>query len=94
MKIVILPSARDDLGEGFEFYQKQGAGIGPTFWSRCSPTLIRSDYMAEFIGKYLACTVFSSRAFHTLYTTRWNREPSSSKRYWIVVVIRSGIVGS
>jgi plasmid stabilization system protein ParE len=31
MKIVILPSARDDLAEGFAFYQKQQAGIGIYF---------------------------------------------------------------
>jgi plasmid stabilization system protein ParE len=31
VKIVILPSARDDLAEGFEFYEKQCAGLGSYF---------------------------------------------------------------
>jgi hypothetical protein len=31
VKIVILPSARDDLAEGFEFYEKQCTGLGSYF---------------------------------------------------------------
>jgi hypothetical protein len=31
MKIVILPSARDDLADGFEFYQHQAEGLGSYF---------------------------------------------------------------
>jgi hypothetical protein len=28
MKIVVLLSARDDLAKGFDFYEKQRAGLG------------------------------------------------------------------
>jgi len=31
MKIVILPSARDDLADGFRFYENQAAGLGGYF---------------------------------------------------------------
>ena len=31
MKIVILPSARDDLADGFRFYENQGKGLGGYF---------------------------------------------------------------
>ena len=31
MNVEILPSARDDLSMGFEFYEKQGAGMGAYF---------------------------------------------------------------
>lgn len=31
MKIEILPSARDDLAEGFAFYEKQQRGLGHYF---------------------------------------------------------------
>ncbi|HEX3857390.1 MAG TPA: type II toxin-antitoxin system RelE/ParE family toxin [Verrucomicrobiae bacterium] len=31
MKIVILPSARDDLADGFQFYENQEAGLGNYF---------------------------------------------------------------
>ena len=31
MSIVILPSARDDLAEGFAFYEAQGEGLGSYF---------------------------------------------------------------
>ena len=32
MKIVILPSARDDLADGFEFYEPQDEGLGGYFF--------------------------------------------------------------
>jgi plasmid stabilization system protein ParE len=31
MKIVILPSARDDLADGFRFYEQQEEGLGGYF---------------------------------------------------------------
>ena len=31
MKIAILPSAIDDLADGFQFYEKQGEGLGSYF---------------------------------------------------------------
>ncbi len=31
MRILILPSARDDLFGGFEFYERQQAGLGDYF---------------------------------------------------------------
>jgi len=31
MKIVILPSARDDLAAGFQFYESRGEGLGSYF---------------------------------------------------------------
>ena len=31
MKITILPSARDDLAGGFDFYEAQGEGLGSYF---------------------------------------------------------------
>jgi len=31
MNVVILPSARDDLADGFEFYERQEAGLGDYF---------------------------------------------------------------
>jgi hypothetical protein len=31
MRILILPSARDDLSDGFDFYERQEAGLGEYF---------------------------------------------------------------
>jgi len=28
MRILILPSAREDLSDGFDFYERQQAGLG------------------------------------------------------------------
>ena len=32
MKIVVLPSAKDDLADGFDFYEQQDAGLGGYFF--------------------------------------------------------------
>jgi len=32
MRIEILPSARDDLADGFSFYERQREGLGNYFW--------------------------------------------------------------
>ena len=31
MKIIVRPSARDDLSDGFDFYERQGEGLGNYF---------------------------------------------------------------
>jgi plasmid stabilization system protein ParE len=31
MRILVLPSARDDLSDGFDFYERQQAGLGDYF---------------------------------------------------------------
>jgi hypothetical protein len=31
MKIIILPAARDDLADGFDFYERQREGLGDYF---------------------------------------------------------------
>jgi plasmid stabilization system protein ParE len=31
MKIIVRPSARDDLSNGFDFYERQGEGLGNYF---------------------------------------------------------------
>jgi len=32
MRVVILPSAMDDLAEGYLFYEKQQQNLGEYFW--------------------------------------------------------------
>jgi hypothetical protein len=49
MRILILPSARDDLSDGFEFYERQEAGLGDYFQESLFPTLNRFDSTREFI---------------------------------------------
>ena len=39
MKILILPSARDDLADGFDFYERQAKGLEIIFRSRFSRML-------------------------------------------------------
>ena len=39
MKIEILDSARQDLVDGYRFYEKQAEGVGSIFSTRCFPIL-------------------------------------------------------
>jgi hypothetical protein len=65
MKIVILPSARDDLADGYQFYENQEAGLGNYFLESLFLTLIRCLCMPEFIGKLSAITTRSRSGFLT-----------------------------
>lgn len=47
MKIFILPSAMDDLAEGFAFYEKREAGLGDYF---LSSLLVDIDSLRLYAG--------------------------------------------
>ncbi len=49
MKIVILPSARDDLSVGFEFYERQDRGLGDYF---LDSLLSDIDSLKLFAGRH------------------------------------------
>ena len=73
MRIVILPSARDDLASGFEFYEEQAEGIGSYFLeslfsdleSLFSDKLIPSGCMLASSQGSLGFIGFSPSAFLT-----------------------------
>ena len=47
MKLVILPSASDDLADGFAFYEEQGEGLGSYFLEALSSDI---DSLRLFAG--------------------------------------------
>jgi plasmid stabilization system protein ParE len=63
MKIVILPAARDDLADGFDFYEKQRAGLGDYFLDSLASDI---DSLQLYAGIHLK--VFG---FHRLLSKRF-----------------------
>jgi len=85
MRILILPSARDDLSEGFAFYERQEAGVGDYF-----PESLFSDI--ESLRLY-AGTHPKRFGYHRLLSKRfpfavyYNQE-SKTVRVWSVLDCR------
>lgn len=56
MKIVILPSARDDLEHGFQFYERQGEGLGGYFleslFSDIDSLILYAGIHRQFFGNH------------------------------------------
>jgi hypothetical protein len=50
MKIVVLPSARDDLSDGFDFYERQREGLGDYFLESLSSGI---DSLQLYAGIHL-----------------------------------------
>ena len=71
MKIVILPSARDDLADGFDFYERQRAGLGDYFLESLFQTSIHSNFTREFIARFWVFIGCCQNGSPTRLTTMW-----------------------
>jgi plasmid stabilization system protein ParE len=71
MKIVILPSARDDLADGFQFYENQVEGLGIYFleslFSDIDSLLLYAGIHRKVFGKH---RLLSKRFPYAIYYTR------------------------
>lgn len=71
MKIVILPSASDDLADGFDFYEKQGEGLGEYFleslFSDIDSLILYAGIHRKFFGNY---RLLSKRFPFAVYYTK------------------------
>ena len=63
MKIVVLPSARDDLSEGFDFYERQREGLGNYFLESLFSDI---DSLRLYAGIHLKV-----HSFHRLLSKRF-----------------------
>jgi plasmid stabilization system protein ParE len=63
MKIIILPAARDDLADGFDFYERQREGLGDYFLDSLASDI---DSLQLYAGIHLK--VFG---FHRLLSKRF-----------------------
>ena len=90
MKILILPSGRDDLAEGFRLRTAKRISVD-IFWIRFSLILIRCDCMSGFIRKFPTTIGCCQNAFLTPFTLLNSPERFSSKLFWIVAAILNSI---
>lgn len=88
MNIAILPSARDDLADGFDFYERQGEGLGAYFLESLFAD-IESLRLYVFSGRFLDFTGFCRSTFRTLPTTTWKVARSGFGLCWIAGKTRS-----
>ena len=56
MNLRILASARNDLADGRDFYERQGKGLGGYFLDSIFPTLILWRFTPEFTARFLVFT--------------------------------------
>jgi len=69
MKIVVLPAARDDLKEGFRFYECQGEGLGDYFLDSLFSD-IDFGFLQVFIRRFTDIIVSCRNDSPTLSITR------------------------
>jgi len=72
MKLTILPSARDDLANGFGFYEAQEEGLGSYFLESLFRTLTPLGCMPASTERSLVSTGRYPSAFLMRSTTPWN----------------------
>ena len=65
MKIINLPSAREDLADGFAFYESRNKGLEVTFSNHSSPILIHFACMEAYIERFWGITDSCPIDFHT-----------------------------
>jgi len=92
MKIAIVPSARDDLARGFDFYEAQGEGLGGYFWSLSLSTSTPLYCLPESTEKSLVSTGRYPSTSPMPSTTQWNLRLRLLAAYLIVAATRRGSV--
>jgi len=78
MKIVILPSARDDLAGGAAFYENQGEGLGEYFRESLISDVDSWKYTRAFTKECSDFTACCLSTFHTQFITRPTKTRSLS----------------
>jgi len=86
MRILILPSARDDLADGFAFYERQEAGVGDYFLESLFSDIESLRLYAGIHPKRFGYhRLFSKRFPYAVYYDQERR----MARVWAVVDCRS-----
>lgn len=73
MTVEILPSAREDLVDGFDFYEQKEPGVGAYF---VNSLMLDIESLSSYGGihrKRLGIIVSFHIAFRTPFTTAWNQ---------------------
>jgi plasmid stabilization system protein ParE len=85
MSIVILPSARDDLSDGFDFYERQEEGVGDYFLESLFSDIESLRLYAGIHPKQFGYYRLLSKRFP--YAVYYDRE-RKSVRVWAVLDTR------
>lgn len=88
MKIVILPSALEDLADGFHFYEKQDGGLGGYFLESLYSNVDSLRLYAGIHRKILGFHRLLSKRFPLLFTTIRLNGQFACGRFWIAAGIR------
>ncbi len=86
MRILILPSARDDLSNGFEFYERQRAGLGDYFQDSLFSDIESLRLYAGIHSKQFGYHRLLSERFP--YAIYYDQEGTTA-RIWAVLDCRS-----
>jgi plasmid stabilization system protein ParE len=86
MRILILPSARDDLSEGFDFYERQQAGLGDYFQESLFSDIESLRLYAGIHSKQFGYHRLLSERFP--YAVYYDQEGTTA-RVWAVLDCRS-----
>jgi plasmid stabilization system protein ParE len=86
MRILILPSALDDLSDGFEFYERQEAGLGDYFQESLFSDIESLRLYAGIHPKRFGCHRLLSKRFP--YAVYYDQEGMLA-RVWAVLDCRS-----
>jgi len=92
MKLTILPSARDDLARGFDFYEAQGEGLGSYFLESLFSDIDSLKLYAGIHRKVFGFHRSLSKRFPMQSTTPWNLRLRLLVAYLIVAATRRGSV--
>jgi plasmid stabilization system protein ParE len=85
MTILILPSARDDLSDGFDFYERQQAGLGDYFQESLFSDIESLRLYAGIHPKRFGCHRLLSQRFP--YAVYYDRDGLIA-RVWAVLDCR------
>jgi plasmid stabilization system protein ParE len=86
MRILILPSARDDLSDGFAFYERQEVGVGDYFLESLFSDIESLRLYAGIHPKQFGCHRLLSKRFP--YAVFYDQERKTA-RVWAVLDCRS-----
>ena len=91
MKIKVLPSASQDLVDGYWFYEKQSPGLGSYFKDTLFSDIDSLSFLVGFILYILRnTTVCSQRGFHLQFIIRFKTTSYACMRYSIAAEILPG----
>jgi len=85
MRILILPSARDDLSDGFDFYERQQAGLGDYSLESLFSDIESLQLYAGIHPKWFGCHRLLSKRFP--YAVYYDQEGIIA-RVWSVLDCR------